>query len=56
MNLLPSYLPIIILHCILFVILSGNFILATFMDPGVYEQSSKKENSIISYYTRPTKR
>ncbi|CAF3470203.1 unnamed protein product [Rotaria socialis] len=56
MNLLPSYLPILILHCILFVILSGNFILATFMDPGVYEQSSKKETSTISYYTRPSKR
>ena len=32
-NLLPKFLPIIILHCILFVILCGNFVLATFMDP-----------------------
>jgi hypothetical protein len=32
-NLLPSLLPLLIFHCILFVILCGNFILATFMDP-----------------------
>jgi hypothetical protein len=32
-NLLPTFFPILILHCILFVILCGNFILATFMDP-----------------------
>ncbi len=32
-NLLPKFLPILILHCILFVFLCGNFILATFMDP-----------------------
>jgi len=33
MNLLPSFLPVLILHCFLFVILCANFILATFMDP-----------------------
>jgi glucan phosphoethanolaminetransferase (alkaline phosphatase superfamily) len=32
-NLLPKFLPILVLHCILFVVLCGNFILATFMDP-----------------------
>lgn len=32
-NLLPKLLSIIILHCILFVFLCGNFLLATFMDP-----------------------
>jgi hypothetical protein len=32
-NLLPKFLPILILHVILFVILCGNFVLATFMDP-----------------------
>ena len=31
--LLPKLLPIPILHCILFVLLCANFILATFMDP-----------------------
>jgi hypothetical protein len=31
--LLPQFLPIPILHCILFVLLCANFILATFMDP-----------------------
>ena len=33
MNLLPSYLPIFILHSILFFFLCTNFILASFMDP-----------------------
>ena len=33
MNLLPSLLTLLILHCILFLLLCGNFILATFMDP-----------------------
>ncbi|CAF4146766.1 unnamed protein product [Rotaria sordida] len=55
-HLLPSYLPILILHCFLFVLVCGNFILATFMDPGVYEQSLKNEISNISYYVRPSKR
>jgi hypothetical protein len=32
-DLLPKFVPILILHCILFVILCGNFVLATFMDP-----------------------
>ncbi len=32
-DLLPTFLPILILHCLLFVLLCGNFILATFMDP-----------------------
>jgi hypothetical protein len=32
-KLLPTFLPILILHIILFIILCGNFILATFMDP-----------------------
>jgi len=54
-NLLPKFLPIIILHCILFVILCGNFALATFMDPGIYGQSPKKEQD-ISFYNRPSKR
>ena len=31
--LLPTFLPILILHCILFVLLCANFVLATFMDP-----------------------
>jgi hypothetical protein len=31
--LLPNLLPIPILHCILFVLVCANFILATFMDP-----------------------
>ncbi|CAF1249596.1 unnamed protein product [Adineta steineri] len=54
--LLPTFLPLLIAHCLLFVLLCGNFILATYMDPGVYEQSVKKENSDISFYVRPTKR
>jgi hypothetical protein len=32
-NLLPSFLTMHILHCLLFVVLCGNFIIATFMDP-----------------------
>ncbi|CAF2411964.1 unnamed protein product [Rotaria sp. Silwood2] len=55
-NLLPSYLPILILHCILFVLVAANFLLATFMDPGIYEQSLKKEHTNISFYVRPLKR
>lgn len=31
--LLPNLLPIPILHCILFVLVCANFLLATFMDP-----------------------
>ena len=31
--LLPKLLPIPILHCILFVLVCANFLLATFMDP-----------------------
>jgi hypothetical protein len=31
--LLPNLLPIPIIHCILFVLVCANFILATFMDP-----------------------
>jgi len=31
--LLPHLLPIPILHCVLFVLVCANFILATFMDP-----------------------
>ncbi len=31
--LLPNLIPIQILHCILFVLVCSNFILATFMDP-----------------------
>jgi hypothetical protein len=31
--LLPKFLPLLIFHVILFVILCGNFVLATFMDP-----------------------
>lgn len=31
--LLPNLLPIPILHCVLFVLVCANFILATFMDP-----------------------
>jgi hypothetical protein len=38
-KLLPKFLPFLIAHCILFVILCGNFILATFMDP-VREENS----------------
>lgn len=33
MIILSTYQPILIFHCILFVLLSANFILATFMDP-----------------------
>ncbi|CAF4772096.1 unnamed protein product, partial [Rotaria sp. Silwood1] len=55
-NLLPSFLPILILHCILFVLVCANFVLATFMDPGVYQQSMKKEDTNISFYVRPLKR
>ncbi|CAF3709582.1 unnamed protein product [Rotaria sordida] len=54
--LLPKLLPIPILHCILFVLVCANFILATFMDPGIYEQSLKNEYSNVSLYTRPSKR
>ena len=32
-QLLPKFLPLLIFHVILFVILCGNFVLATFMDP-----------------------
>lgn len=32
-TLLPTFFPILLLHCILFIILCGNFMLATFMDP-----------------------
>jgi hypothetical protein len=32
-HLLPKFLPILILHVVLFVLLCGNFVLATFMDP-----------------------
>lgn len=32
-TLLPTFYPILILHCILFVLVCGNFVLATFMDP-----------------------
>lgn len=35
-NLLPKLLPIFILHCILFIFLCCNFLLATFMDPVRY--------------------
>lgn len=31
--LLPSFLPVLGLHCLLFVLLCGNFVLATYMDP-----------------------
>lgn len=31
--LLPSIIPVLIFHCILFVLLCANFVLATFMDP-----------------------
>jgi len=31
--LLPNLLPIPILHCLIFVLVCANFILATFMDP-----------------------
>jgi hypothetical protein len=31
--LLPNLLPIPIIHCVLFVLVCANFILATFMDP-----------------------
>ncbi|CAF4748858.1 unnamed protein product [Rotaria sp. Silwood1] len=54
--LLPKLLPIPILHCILFVLVCANFLLATFMDPGIYEQSLKNEYSTVSLYTRPSKR
>lgn len=32
-NILPKLFAIMILHCILFVVLCGNFLVATFMDP-----------------------
>lgn len=34
--LLPKILPIPILHCILFVLVCANFMLATFMDPVIH--------------------
>ncbi|CAF2343791.1 unnamed protein product [Rotaria sp. Silwood2] len=54
--LLPKLLPIPILHCILFLLVCANFLLATFMDPGIYQQSLKNEYSNVSLYTRPSKR
>ncbi|CAF0745783.1 unnamed protein product [Adineta steineri] len=54
--LLPKLLPISILHCVLFVLVCANFILATFMDPGIYEQSLKNEYTSVSSYTHPKKR
>jgi hypothetical protein len=32
-DLLPSLQAVFVLHCLLFVLLCGNFLLATFMDP-----------------------
>ena len=32
-TLLPSFLPVLISHVLLFILLCGNFILATYMDP-----------------------
>lgn len=55
-QLFPKFLPVLILHCILFVLLCGNFLLATYMDPGVYQQSRKNEQQNISFYVRPAKR
>jgi len=43
--LLPKLLPIPILHCVLFVLVCANFILATFMDPVNYFLNST--NSIF---------
>ncbi|UJR21315.1 hypothetical protein I4U23_024406 [Adineta vaga] len=54
--LLPTFYSLLILHCLLFVLLCGNFILATYMDPGIYEQSTTKEHSDVSFYVRPSKR
>jgi hypothetical protein len=34
--LLPKLLPISVLHCILFILVCANFLLATFMDPVSY--------------------
>ncbi|CAF1216676.1 unnamed protein product [Rotaria magnacalcarata] len=53
--LLPKLLPIPILHCVLFVLVCANFALATFMDPGIYEQSLKNEYGNVSFYTRRSK-
>jgi len=54
--LLPNLLPLPICHCILFVLLCTNFLLATFMDPGIYEQSVKNECAIVSTYKPSAKR
>ncbi|CAF1082322.1 unnamed protein product [Adineta ricciae] len=54
--LLPSLYLLLLFHCFLFALLCGNFILATYMDPGVYEQSTQKEHSDVSFYVRPSKR
>ncbi|CAF0784414.1 unnamed protein product [Didymodactylos carnosus] len=34
-------------HCLLFTFLCSNFLLATFLDPGIYEQSLKNEYSTV---------
>jgi hypothetical protein len=44
--LLPKLLPIQILHCILFVLVCANFILATFMDPVKYFDMNLLNNFI----------
>ncbi|CAF0870226.1 unnamed protein product [Adineta ricciae] len=53
--LIPQLLPIPIVHCVLFVFVCVNFILATFMDPGIYQQSIKNEHKNVSFYTRSNK-
>ena len=65
--LLPHLLPIPIIHCVLFVLVCANFVLATFMDPvsiflhrsyerlifkGIYQQSRKTESINSSTYPR----
>ncbi|UJR28127.1 hypothetical protein I4U23_009383 [Adineta vaga] len=53
---LPQFLPLLIFHCVLFVLVCANFTLATFMDPGIYQQSLKNEHKNVSFYTRSNKR
>jgi len=46
--LLPKLLPIPILHCVLFVLVCANFILATFMDPVNYFFIKKTQQILFS--------
>ena len=46
--LLPKFLPISILHCILFILICANFVLATFMDPVNFVFKKAKQTVFFS--------